>query len=100
MIPHDGVGSRQANAGAPKSASTTMTAHQTNGQYYIIRIREKLDQKWAEWFDGMTISTDGDGTTLTGHLADQSALHGVIATISRLGLQLIAVNQKDPSPEQ
>ncbi|KXK57207.1 MAG: hypothetical protein IPM61_03415 [Chlorobi bacterium] len=73
------------------------------GKTYTIRVREKLDRQWEEWFNGMTLSTDSEGTLLTGFLPDQSALHGVIATIHRLGLRLVAVipqDEKDQAAEQ
>ena len=74
-----------------------MTQRPTSGQHYIIRIREKIDERWAEWFNGMSITLDDEGTELNGRLADQAALHGIIATISRLGLQLVAIHQAPPS---
>jgi len=70
------------------------------GKHYTIRVREKLDRRWEEWFNGMELTTDSEGTLLTGVLPDQSALHGIIATIHRLGLQLIAViPQSDPNQQ-
>lgn len=67
----------------------------SNSSYYIIKVREKLDASWEEWFDGMSITLDDHGTELAGIL-DQSGLHGVIARINRLGLQLVAVNEAVP----
>jgi hypothetical protein len=43
------------------------------GKNYTIRVREKLDRRWEEWFNGMVITTDSEGTLLTGGLPDQSA---------------------------
>lgn len=77
-----------------------MNDDNTKGKYYTIRLREKLDDGWREWFETMTITTDGAGTTLAGHLPDQAALHGIIARIQRLGLQLIAINQHDGEQQQ
>ena len=37
---------------------------------------------------------DGEGTTLAGTLPDQAALHGMIARVQRLGLELVAVNRR------
>lgn len=71
-----------------------MNSDSNDGTYYTIRLREKLDAGWGEWFESMTITTDGDGTTLAGHLPDQAALHGIIARVQRLGLQLVAINQQ------
>jgi hypothetical protein len=71
----------------------------SDGAFYVIRIRENLDPQWAEWFETMTIHNDNDGSLLAGHLADQSALYGVIAKLYRLGLHLVAVNQGEPPSE-
>ena len=66
---------------------------------YEIRIAGRLAPRWAAWFDGMTLTTAGDGTTvLSGPLADQAALHGVLARIRDLGLPLIAVTRLDANP--
>lgn len=63
---------------------------------YHICIREQLDATWSEWFDNLTITHDDDGgTTLTGLVADQAALHGLLNKIRDLGLTLTAVAQFD-----
>ena len=44
--------------------------------------------------DGMTVTTEGDGTTvLTGPVVDQSALHGLLQRVRDVGLPLISVVQ-------
>ena len=66
---------------------------------YEIRIGGRLAPRWATWFDDMTLTTAGDGTTvLSGPVADQAALHGVLARIRDLGLPLIAVTRLDTDP--
>jgi hypothetical protein len=30
---------------------------------YEIRLKGRLDDRWAAWFDGLTLTTDDDGTT-------------------------------------
>jgi hypothetical protein len=66
---------------------------------YEIRIGGRLAPRWATWFVGMTLTTAGDGTTvLSGPVADQAALHGVLARIRDLGLPLIAVTRLDTDP--
>jgi hypothetical protein len=74
-----------------------MTPDSTVGNYYTIRIRERLDETWAEWFDPMVIRPDGDHTILYGLLPDQSALHGMLNRLHSLGLQLVAVSQEEQS---
>ena len=72
----------------------------TQGEYQI-RVKGKLDSSWAEWFDGWTITTFGDGTTLLSKQdADQAALHGVLVKIRNLNLPLISVRYTDPEHEE
>jgi hypothetical protein len=64
---------------------------------YVIKVRSHLDGKKSYWFEGMTMKSayDEDGrpiTILTGHLTDQAALQGVLATIRDMNLTLISVN--------
>jgi hypothetical protein len=68
----------------------------SNSSYYVIKVRERLDDNWEEWFEGMTLDHDDEGTSLRGYIADQAALHGMIARVYRLGLQLVAVNEEEP----
>jgi hypothetical protein len=61
---------------------------------YEIRLAGRLDQRWAEWFDGLTLTHEGDGTTvLTGPVVDQAALHGLLQKVRDLGLPLVSVTQ-------
>ena len=61
---------------------------------YEIRIQGRLDSRWASWFDGLTLTTAADGTTvLHGPIVDQAALHGVLQKLRDLGLPLISVGQ-------
>jgi hypothetical protein len=51
-----------------------------------------LDPSWQAWFDDLQIIHEAGGTTLLiGQLPDQAALYGVLLTIRRLGLRLLAV---------
>ena len=59
---------------------------------YEIRVKGHLADRWAAWFDGMTLTRRADGTTvLDGPVADQSALHGLLRKVSDLGLPLVSV---------
>ena len=61
---------------------------------YQIRVRNHLDTQWTDWFSGMSITLEEDGVTvLTGPVADQAALHGLLKKVRDLGLPLISVNQ-------
>ena len=62
-------------------------------EIYEIKIQGHLDTKWFEWFYGMTITHERDGsTTLCGPLPDQTVLHSVLDRIRDMNLQLISVN--------
>lgn len=66
-------------------------------EIYRVKIRGELDAKWSEWFYGMTITNESDGTTtLCGPLPDQTVLHSVLDRIRDMNLQLISVNQIAP----
>ena len=46
---------------------------------YEIRIKGHLDERWTDWFGGMTFTHESDGTTtLYGPLTDQATLHGLV----------------------
>ncbi|WKZ36701.1 MAG: hypothetical protein QY332_02005 [Anaerolineales bacterium] len=62
--------------------------------FYEIRIAGHLDAHWADWFDGMSITLEEDGTTLlSGPVPDQPALYGLLRKVRDLGLPLVSVNQ-------
>ena len=61
--------------------------------FYQIIIKDHLDTRWQDWFDGLTFTLTDDGyTILSGVIADQASLHGVLRKIRNLGLTLISVN--------
>lgn len=60
---------------------------------YEIRIKGHLDDKWADRFEGLTITLEEDGDTLlTGPVVDQAALHGLLKKVRDLGMPLISVS--------
>ncbi len=63
---------------------------------YRIRVRGHLHNRWSEWFGGLAVQRQEDGTTvLVGPVADQAALHGVIVRIRDLGLPLLTVSRDE-----
>lgn len=64
-------------------------------EMYQIRVQGTIDQRWTNWFAGMTIATDGrtSVTTLTGYVADQAALRGILTKLWDLNLDLISVHR-------
>lgn len=60
--------------------------------WYEIRLRGHLDERWASWFDGMAIDRlPGGVTRMSGRVADQAALHGLLARLRDLGVPIISV---------
>jgi hypothetical protein len=67
-------------------------------EIYAILVKGHLDQERSGWFDGLTITHTTDGETiLSGPIADQAALHGVLLKIRDLGLVLLEVRRSNAS---
>jgi len=65
---------------------------QSDAGWYEIHVQGRLDQRWATRFDGMTLTTGADSVTvIRGHVADQAALHGLLARLRDIGLPLLSV---------
>ena len=63
----------------------------TNHQCYSIRVKGHLDDRWSDWF-GLTVTNlDSGDAVLFGPVADQAALHGILARIRDLNITLISV---------
>jgi len=65
---------------------------------YKICIEGRLEERWSDWFSGLAVTVEpGHGgptiSTLTGPVADQPALRGLLNRIWDLNLNLISVNQ-------
>ena len=64
---------------------------------YQIRIKGHLGREWTDWFGGLTITLEDNGDTLlTGPVADQAALHGLLRKVRDLGIPLVSVNRGKP----
>jgi hypothetical protein len=64
---------------------------------YAIRVRGRLEPRWAAWFDDLTLTAeDGGVTCLHGPVADQAALHGLLQKIRDTGLPLLSVTSEEP----
>jgi hypothetical protein len=60
---------------------------------YLISIRGHLGETILQAFPGLDAERSGNCTLLRGVLRDQAALHGVLAQIEALGLELVEVRQ-------
>jgi hypothetical protein len=86
-----------ASAGAMSSAMTSTRQRKTGPDQpmvYQIRLKGQLDARWADWFGGMIVVLTEDGdTVLTGSVADQAALHGLLRKVRDIGIPLVSVNE-------
>ena len=64
---------------------------------YEVRLTGHLDARWAAWFDGLAVRHESDGTTvISGPIADQAALHGLLQRVRDLGIPLVSVTRSEP----
>jgi hypothetical protein len=64
--------------------------------FYEIRVKGHIEDSWSSWFEGMAIGHEESGeTVLSGTLADEAALHGVLIKIRDLSLPLVKVERKE-----
>ncbi len=61
--------------------------------YYEIRLKGHLDARWGEQFEGLVITLDSGDTLLSGPVADQAALHGLLKKVRDLGMPLVSISQ-------
>ena len=72
---------------------------------YEIKVRGHLGQRFARRFEGLELMTGfhDDGTAVSilfGQIPDQSALHGTLARIRDLGMEIVSVNQIRSEPHR
>jgi hypothetical protein len=73
------------------------TEGQSEPGLYEIRLKGHLDDRWSDWFEGLTITLEEDGNTLlTGSVVDQAALHGLLKKVRDLGMPLVSVSPVEP----
>jgi hypothetical protein len=71
----------------------------TSSQTVIFQIRVKghLSRELTDWFEGLSVTREEDGSTLlTGPVADQAALYGLLKKVRDLGLPLVSVSPVEP----
>ena len=64
--------------------------------HYELRVRGVLEPRWSGWFEGLQVTSDGRETIIAGPVTDQAALHGLLAKVRDLGLELLSVRRIDP----
>lgn len=79
------------------SDKQTIDEKHSQHQCYEIRLKGHLDARWANRFEGLTITLEEDGDTLlTGPVIDQAALHGLLKRVRDLGMPLLSINFVSP----
>jgi hypothetical protein len=64
---------------------------------YELRVQGVLEPHWSAWFEGLQVTSDRAGQTIiAGPVTDQAALHGLLAKVRDLGLELLSVRRIDP----
>ena len=82
-----------------KHHDTTTSADQA--PLYEIRLMGHLGREWTDWFGGMAVALTEDGDTLlTGPVADQAALFGLLRKVRDLGLPLVSINEMRHEPSK
>jgi hypothetical protein len=70
-------------------------------QLVTIKIKGKLDESWAEWFEGFELTCqEPDETILAGIVADPAAFYGLIGKLRDLGLHILEINSMDVSKDE
>jgi hypothetical protein len=84
----------QAHHGTNDAVNQALAGDQAVPLHFEIRVRGYVDARWAAWFDGLTLTYDGDGTTVIGGpVADQAALHGLLQKLRDVAIPLVSVAQ-------
>ena len=69
--------------------------------HITLRIEGHLDPQWSDWFEGLAMRHLADGSTeLSGDVADQSTLYGLLSRARDLGLTLLSVSMESADSEQ
>ena len=64
------------------------------GECYEIRVAGHLELHWSDWFEGLAITHPNETETLlSGPVVDQAALHGLLARVRDMNLELISVRK-------
>jgi hypothetical protein len=66
-----------------------------------IHIKGHLDPSWQDWFEGLEMVQEKEGTTVfSGPLQDQAALHGILTKIHGLSLTLLSLSTSEAFPPE
>jgi hypothetical protein len=67
------------------------------GKFFEIRVKGHLDDSWSDWLEGLEVELlDSGEMILSGRIADQAALMGVLNKLYGLNLALLSVREAGP----
>jgi hypothetical protein len=73
----------------------------TTPTHYQIKVKGHLPDRWSEWFDGLAIHHEADGSTiLSGPVVDQAALYGILLKLHNLNLPLLSVSRVETKTKE
>jgi hypothetical protein len=81
----------------PSSILSNANSDRDKPAIYQIRLESQLDSQWTDWFGGLAITLAENGDTLlTGAVADQAALHGLLRKVRDIGMPLLSLIRLAP----
>jgi hypothetical protein len=77
-----------------KSTDNNMVSFSnTSGGFFEIRVKGHLDKSWSEWLGGLEVKLlDNGEMKISGYIADQAALMGILTKLYSLNLTLLSFN--------
>ena len=85
---------------ARNAAAESSRPRSSERRCFEIRFKGYLDEHWATWFQGCSLTREVDGTTvMVAPVVDQAELFGLLNKVRDLSLSLISVNKVDPQDD-
>jgi hypothetical protein len=77
-----------------KDKNNSVPSNDAHSGFFEIRVKGHLDESWSDWLEGLDVKllTNGE-MILSGHIADQAALMGVLSKLHGLNLALLSVSE-------
>ena len=78
------------------STTAGSTGERSDLPFYEVCLQGHFDSRWAARLEGLAFTLESDGTTtLTGHIADQAALHGLLSQLRDIGVPIVSLRRID-----